>query len=123
MIKIQNQSINSLKNEKYNVKNEIRDLETKKDNYLDNINSILDIKEKYRIKSLKYKPSNSNVDEKLLNLEVKCRKLKKESENLSNLASKLLNLEEWEDSLRRRTLKQVGRGDQKSKIPKNNQED
>ena len=99
LIKKQNQSIHSLENEKYIIKNEITDLKTKKDNYLKNIDSIEDIKEKYRIKSLKYNPSKYKVNEELLNLEMRCKKLNKESENLSNLASQLLNLEEWKDGL------------------------
>ena len=81
------------------VKNEIKDLKTKKENYIETIDSIMDIKEQYRIKSLKYKPSNAKVNDKLMNLELKWSKLSKESENYSDLASNLLNLQIWEDSL------------------------
>ena len=89
LIKKQNQSIHSLENEKYKVKSEIRDLKTKKINYSNNIDSILDTKEKYRIKSLKFNPSKYKVNEELLNLEMRCKKLNKESENLSNLATSI----------------------------------
>ena len=99
LIKKQNRSLLSLGNEKKTVKNEIRDLQKKKESYIETIDSIMDIKEQYRIKSLKYKPSNAKVNDKLMNLELEYSKLSKESENYSDLASNLLNLQIWEDSL------------------------
>lgn len=99
LIKKQNKSHLALENEKKTVINEINGLKTKKENYLLTIDSIMEIKEQYRIKSLKYKPTNAKVNEEIANLEQKWSQLSEESENYSDLASNLLNLQLWEDGL------------------------
>jgi superfamily I DNA and/or RNA helicase len=99
LIKKQNRSLLTLENEKKIIKNEIRDLQNKKESNIETIDSIMNIKEQYRIKSLKYKPSNTKVNDILVNLESEYSKLSKESEKYSDLASNLLNLQIWEDSL------------------------
>ena len=99
LIKKQYQAIHLLENEKYIVNNELTDLKTKRINYQKDIDSLMCTEEKYKLKCLKYEPSNFNVDEEIVNLNMRCKRINQESKNLSNLASGLLNIEEWEDSL------------------------
>ncbi len=99
LIKKQYQAIHLLENERYIVNNELTDLKTKRINYQKDIDSLLGTEEKYKLKSLKYEPSNLNVDKEIVNLNMRCKRINQESKNLSNLACGLFNVVEWEDSL------------------------
>jgi|GEM_PF-1205663 len=99
LIANQTESINRLNNHRAGVRNEITDLQKKKNLYKKTIKSMMVTKEKYKKKSDKYKPSKSKIVYQLADLEDKWVKLSVESEKYSNLAGKLLNLTEWDESL------------------------
>ena len=99
LITKQKELIQSLFIEKRDVKNQIIELKSKKENYNDIISSTSETKKLFRTKSLKYKPSNSQLNNEIINLERELSKLNFESKEYENLAINLLNLGELAETL------------------------
>ena len=99
LITKQKQLIHNLFIEKRSIKNQIIELKRKKENYNDIISSIAETQKLYRTKSLKYKPSNSQLNNEIINLEKELSKLNLESKEYENLAINLLNLDELAENL------------------------
>ena len=99
LIKKQKQARQSLNRDENDLKYRIKNLEKKQKVFLNAIDSILETKEQYKVKSLRYKTSNSKINDDLVNLESEWSHLITKSETYSNLAGDLFNLEEWENSL------------------------
>jgi superfamily I DNA and/or RNA helicase len=99
LIKNQKQAKHSLNRDENDIYYRIKDLEKKKKVFLNAIDSILETKEEYKVKALRYKTSNSKINDDLVNLDSEWSHLIKKSETYSNLAGELFNLEEWENSL------------------------
>ena len=102
LIKKQKQIIHTLFKDKKSLKTQIIELKRKKEDYNDIINPIEDIKKLYTTKSSKYKPSNSKIDNEIINLERELSKLHHESKKYENLALNLLNLSELAENLPKR---------------------
>lgn len=99
LISNQFKSIKTLNTHLKVIKTEINDLRKKKSLYQKTIKAMMVTKDQYKKKSSKYKPNRSKLIYQLADLEDKWVKLSQKSEEYSNLAGKLLNLEEWDESL------------------------
>ena len=95
----QKQLIHNLFIEKKRVKNHIVKLKRNKEKYNDIISSTAETQKLFRTKSLKYKPSNSKINNKIIKMEQELSKLHHESKKYEDLALNLLSLGELAETL------------------------
>lgn len=99
LISNQSKSIRKLNEHLEPIKKEINDLNNKIRRYKKDITDKRLTTKKYIKKSSKYKPTRSKLIYQIADLEDKWIKLSGKSVEYSTLAGKLLNLEEWDESL------------------------